>query len=329
MNFQPHLLQPLINDFEQQLNTVLPVSELGLQLPLRVQRLGLIEAERKQVQVSVLRADDIHPAISGNKWFKLKYNILFAKQQGFTRLVSFGGAWSNHLHAMAHVCAAVDMSALGIIRGEELSAQSNSMLMEIAQQGMQLQFVSRSRYRELCGRTGHPAEFGPGDYVIPEGGDNWLGVLGASTMLPGFPIKQQSITHVLTAMGTGCSFAGLRMGVPASVELIGISAVKGQWVHRQMRQRLKPYFPYQANLSNWLISSSHHRGGFGRTDDELIGFCNNFFANNGFRLDHLYTGKAMMALCQMIELGCFTPGSHVLFVHSGGVQGNRGITNNK
>ena len=317
----PSLLAPLIADYEQQLNNLLPLERLELNLPIALQPLPLKKALGKEVQVSVLRSDGIHPTISGNKWFKLKYNLLAARVQGCEGVVSCGGAWSNHLHALAQGCGRLNIPAHGIVRGNELHASSNVMLQDAADQGMSLEFVDRAHYRSLRSvktvKRNH--------YFIPEGGDNWLGVLGAATMAS--PLSKSAkgslaVSHVVTAMGTGCTFAGLRLGLPDRIRLLGVSALKGQWPIQNMQQRFAPWFPY-GQRNNWHIYTDYHRGGFGKTDSALKAFCSRFETEFGFALDYLYTGKAMMALVELIQKGVFEPGSHIVFVHSGGLQGNR------
>ena len=165
-----------VAEYEQSLQQWPELVASGLLAEPAIQSLSLPLFAQQDVQVDVLRADLLHPLISGNKWFKLKYNLLQARAQGCRSLLSFGGAWSNHLHALAFVAQQVGMRSVGIVRGEELDANANPMLQDAERWGMQLEFVSRQRYREWT-RDGWQAADAR-TWVIPEGGDNQPGVLG-------------------------------------------------------------------------------------------------------------------------------------------------------
>ena len=315
----PFLAQ--IRHYEAELAHIGPFKNAGLHRALTADPLPLASLQVKDLRLSLLRADQLHGVISGNKWFKLKYNLMAAKQGGHNRLLSYGGAWSNHLHALAYVGKLLDMPSCGIVRGEELSIHSNPMLEQAHNWGMELQFVSRHQYRRL---RGVPCSSDHNDYRIPEGGDNHLGLMGVTTMMKGV---EGDYSHVLTAVGTGCTFAGLRLALPASVELIGVSALKGDWQLRQMQQRFADLgfgAGCTQSLGPWQLVTDYHRGGFGRVDVGLIEFCQRLQQEYAIELEPVYTGKSFMALMDLIEKHRFPPGSHILFVHSGGLQGNRG-----
>ncbi|MGB3623361.1 pyridoxal-phosphate dependent enzyme [Ketobacter sp. MCCC 1A13808] len=324
--------QSLIHQYEDQLAQSPVLAQSGLLKPLIVEPLKIKQLSFRRVQLSVLRADLLHPKISGNKWFKLKYNLLTALNSQDRTVVSFGGAWSNHLHALAYAGRLLGLNTTGIVRGEELSPDSNAMLKEIQQQGMQLNFISRADYRNQC-RVRGPLSCSSDALAptcsgyIPEGGDNVYGMLGASTMLDADQLNALAISHVVTGVGTGCTFAGLRLSAPGHITLLGISALKGSWVEDSMSNRLQahPNWFNKSQLQNWQINSDYHRGGFGRVDESLLSFITEFEDNTGLQLDPLYTGKAMMALLDLVNHGAIPPGSHVLFVHSGGLQGKRGF----
>jgi len=301
-------------EFRQQQNS-------GLLSVPRVESLSWPAFSSASVAVDVLRMDSLHPVISGNKWFKLKYNLVAAREQGCSELLSFGGAWSNHLHALAWLCQQLGWSSVGVVRGDEHEAVSNAMLQDVAQWGMQLRFVSRARFREL--RDDQCALARAGRYIIPEGGDNWPGLLGVAALAANRALPWQDYSHVLVAAGTGCTFAGLRLGLPASVQLLGVSSLKGRWVVPAMAQRLAAL---GLPSDNWQLASDRHRGGFARLDAELLSFVTEFGDNTGLVLDPVYTGKAMLALDEFIKNGTIPQGSRVLFVHSGGLQGRRGMT---
>jgi 1-aminocyclopropane-1-carboxylate deaminase len=320
----PSQFNILLDDYEQRLQSMAPLQRLGLHDPVRLHNLPHPVFEQRGLSVTIARADQIHPVISGNKWFKLKYNVVHACQLGCTELLSFGGAWSNHLHALAYLANCLNLSCTGIVRGEEHSVDSNIMLQEAAEQGMRLRFVSRQTFRELRQNQKCEADTdSPHCYTIAEGGDNWLGVLGAASMLR--PVAGiQKFNHVITSVGTGCTFAGLRLGLPSGVNLVGVSALKGSWVAKQMQQRFS--LMNLAGAENWRIDTNHHRGGFAAVDEALLSFIAGFRDNSGIELEPVYTGKTMMALFDMVEQGLFESGSRILFIHSGGLQGKRGFS---
>lgn len=311
------MFSQLIDDFEQALRRIPALCDSGLlQAPI-VQPVTRPVFSHHDVAVDVLRCDLLHPVISGNKWFKLKYNLLSALQRKVA-LASFGGAWSNHLHALAYCAQLTGLPGIGYVRGDELDAQANPMLADAGRWGMQLRFLSRQAYRQATADADRQRN--PPLCLIPEGGDNWLGVLGCMTMIPG------AIAHrydqVVLAMGTGCTFAGLRLGLPARTHLLGVSVLKGEWPGPQMAQRLRRW--PGCNREHYRILTGYHAGGYGRVTPELLSFVADFGDNTGIPLDPVYTGKAMWALCDQVQRGSIPSGSRVLFIHSGGLQGRRG-----
>ncbi|MAR92225.1 MAG: 1-aminocyclopropane-1-carboxylate deaminase [Pseudomonadales bacterium] len=313
------ILEQLLR-WEQELDNWPPLQPLLQQRALPVEPLRHPEFQRHGVSVEVLRGDRLHPLVSGNKWFKLKYNLLAARRQRSPALLSFGGPWSNHLHALAAVARLLDWPLRGVVRGEEHHARSTPMLREASAWGMRVETVNRHRYRQL---RGQPDLVGAAaHYVIPEGGDNWWGLLGAASMALAISGDPQRFSHVLAAVGTGCTLAGLRLGLPAGVEVLGISALKGAWqlpaMERRMAQLPGPPAP-------WHLSLAHHRGGFAVADPALLSFMAEFSDNTGLPLEPVYTGKAMLALLDYLARGIIPSGSRVLFVHSGGLQGQRGF----
>lgn len=311
----------LIAAYEESLAANSRLRESGLLAPLTIDPLCYAWFESKDVQVDILRCDQLHPIISGNKWFKLKYNLAQAQRDGCTELLSFGGAWSNHLHALACLGHLLGIKTVGKVRGDELDAAANSMLAEARQFGMELEFVDRRRYRDY--RSDTTALSASHRWIIPEGGDNELGILGAGSLVMQSDLLQRNYSHVVVAVGTGCTFAGLRMTLPESVTLVGVAALKGAWVQREMLRRMHSY-PKQG----WYLDSDHHFGGFGRVDPALLSFIAEFGDNTGLALDPIYTGKAMIALRDLIVDSVIPCGSRVLFVHSGGLQGRRGYPSN-
>lgn len=274
------------------------------------------------VDLSLLTCHSLHPVISGNKWYKLKYNLVQAQREGARSVVSFGGAWSNHLHALAYTCQHFGLTAHAVVRGDELNAEANPMLVEAQSWGMQFKFVDRVTYKqrtdplfieELC------KEF-PHSYIVPEGGDNHLGVLGASTVFSGQLLE--GINVVAIPCGTGCSFEGARLGLPANVKLLGFPALKGAWYKPMLERR---FHDYQEEPGPWDAISDYHFGGFGKCPSELRQFMCDFETETGLTLDPVYTAKMLYGLFDMIQSGAFKPGTRILAVHTGGLQGRRGI----
>lgn len=259
----------------------------------------------KGIEVSVLRLDLIHPQISGNKWFKLKYNLEEARKQGIDTFLTFGGAFSNHIHATAVACQQFAFKSIGIIRGEKES-ESNSTLSEAKKYGMELYFVSREDYKrkseedfisELKNKFGN-------FYLIPEGGDNLLGEKGCEEILP----KENDFDIVICACGTGTTFKGIQKSLKPSQKLIGISVLKGEG-------------PLNSNLN---IIDDYHCGGYAKHTEELLNFKNKFESENKMPLDYVYTAKLFFALQDLISKNKIAANSKVLVIHSGGLQGNAG-----
>ena len=246
---------------------------------------------------SVARLDLLHPVVSGNKWFKLTYYL----SSGLP-VVTFGGPYSNHLVATAYACRERGIACTGIVRGEEPAVLSPTLLDCLAY-GMKLEFVPRASYRSL-------REF-PGAVVIPEGGAGPLGVRGAALILQEAP----SFTHVVCAVGTGTTLQGLDSALRPGQQAIGVPVIAVPPADRAA---------FDASLGLSPASSLLHGfafGGYGRHTPELLGFMNNWFARFGIPLDFVYTAKAAFALSVLD----FPPGSHVLFLHTGGLQGNRSL----
>jgi len=317
----PHApLAETIAAYESELDQLPVLSALGLRRGLAVEPLAYKLFEAYGVQVDLVRADQLHPVISGNKWYKLKYNLLEAQRQGCHELLSFGGVWSNHLHGLACLASALKMSSVGVVRGEEHDATTNPMLLDAARQGMRFEFVSRQQFRQL--RDDHRAMAATGRYLIPEGGDNQLGMLGAASMVNSLQCDVSRYSHGIITVGTGCTYAGLRLGLPSQVTLLGVSALKGMWVQRAIAEKMGQL---EVPEASWLLSTEHHRGGFAVVDESLLSFITEFRDNTGVALEPVYTGKAMLALIDFIQQQIIPGGSRVLFIHSGGLQGLRGF----
>ncbi|MFT3946294.1 MAG: pyridoxal-phosphate dependent enzyme [Agriterribacter sp.] len=271
----------------------------------------------KKLQLSVLRLDKIHPVISGNKWFKLKYYLQDAKAKGYNSILTFGGAFSNHIAATALAASLQELQSIGIIRGEEPESWSHTLLKAKAN-GMQLYFVSRNEYNVLK-RTGDNdllKQFGS-NYIIPEGGYGTLGVKGAADILS--VVDTSDFTHIVCAVGTGTTIAGLIKAALPHQRIIGISTMKN---NAGLLPEILKLFNVEALPDNFVLNHDYHFGGYARHTPELLCWMNDFFSVSHIPLDFVYTAKAMYGIMDMIEKDYFPPASKILMVHTGGLQGN-------
>jgi 1-aminocyclopropane-1-carboxylate deaminase/D-cysteine desulfhydrase-like pyridoxal-dependent ACC family enzyme len=264
--------------------------------PLSIDNVNLHNLGPHQVQLDVLRLDKIHPVISGNKWFKLKEYLTIAITEGRRHLVTFGGAWSNHIIAAACAAQYAGLSSTGIIRGEK-PPDSSFTLRGAEEYGMQLEFISRAAYRqkEEPGFLASLAGRYPDAIIIPEGGAGQPGINGSMEILR--QIDSSPYSHVLCAVGTGTTYKGLVAAAAPGQKVIGIS----------------------------VLSPPYHFGGYARHTPELSGFMNDWYHATGIPSDIVYTGKLFYAAMDMVRKGFFPPGSRLLLIHSGGLQGNRSL----
>lgn len=270
----------------------------------------------KHVSLDILRVDSIHPVISGNKWFKLQYYLHEAKAQGCIGLITLGGAWSNHIAATAYACKMFGLQSIGIIRGEE-PCELSLTLQQAKSNGMQLIFVSRSDYRDkdLIKRTYHKT----GYQWVPEGGFGDLGAKGAAGMLK-HTDDLPKYSHIIAAVGTGTMLAGLRQAAKPNQQIIGISSMKGNNSLEENVSKLTA-----GARAPLRIIHDYHFGGYGKVTDELISFINSFYSDHQIPLDIVYTSKTMYAIKDMVQKNEFAPGSNLLMIHSGGLQGNQSL----
>jgi 1-aminocyclopropane-1-carboxylate deaminase len=273
--------------------------------------------EKNNIRVSVLRLDKIHPVISGNKWFKLKYYLEDSRQQHKKKIVTFGGAWSNHIVATAAACARDGFSSAGIIRGEEPAILSASLL-KAKEYGMELHFTSRTDYsKKITPEVLDPEQC----YFINEGGYGKKGAKGAAVMLD---YCQPGFTHCCCAVGTGTMMAGLINAILPGQKVIGISVLKNNLeAEKQVQQLLNE------EKKDWQIFHDYHFGGYAKYTEVLIRFMNEFFSNTNIPSDFVYTGKLFFAVFDMIQRRFFPPGSNLLLIHSGGLQGNSSLGKGK
>lgn len=268
------------------------------------------------------REDLLHPEISGNKFRKLKYNLQQALAQGEECLLTFGGAYSNHIAATAAAGKIAGVRTIGVIRGEELgwdlekTLRENSTLAYARRCGMQLEFISRSRYREKASEDfieGLKYHFG-NFYLVPEGGTNALAVRGCEEILAK---DDKDFEFTAVAVGTGGTLAGLSRSAGKGQKILGFPALKGDFLSADI-SRL-------THRQNWELISGYNFGGYARVNLDLINFINEFQKKHQILLDPMYTGKLVFGIFDLLKRGCFPPNSRILMIHTGGLQGVAGF----
>ncbi len=283
-------------------------------LPSPIEEISHSILEKHGVKLWIKRDDLIHPEVSGNKWRKLKYNIEEARTKGCAEILTFGGAFSNHIAATASATQHFGLRSRGIIRGEELNSESNQTLKTAALNGMELEFVSRDAYSIL--KFGHCYQ-NPKIHVIPEGGANALGVMGAGEIIDEI---DQHFDLIITSIGTGTTMAGLIARLAGRKHVLGMSSLKGTFVHGAFDDLL---LTMNISYSNYTMNTDYHFGGYGKTSPELIHFINEMREEIGVLFDPIYTGKALFGVWNMITNGKFD-GQTLIFLHTGGLQGIAG-----
>lgn len=270
------------------------------------------------VELYLKREDNIHSFVSGNKYRKLKYNLLQADTLGCKTLLTFGGAYSNHIAAVAAAGDILGFKTIGIIRGEELSdaINDNATLSFAQENGMQFKFVSREAYRKKAEITfidSLKREFGD-FYFIPEGGTNDLAIRGCEEILS---TNDKNFDYVCCAVGTGGTVSGLINCSKSSQQVLGFPALKGDFLNQDISKF--------ATKTNWKLILDYHFGGYAKINSELVAFMNAFKRENNIPLDPVYTGKMMFGIFDLIEKGYFPKGSKILAIHTGGLQGISGM----
>ncbi len=270
------------------------------------------------VRLYIKREDQIHPVISGNKYRKLKYNLKEAKNLSFKTLLTFGGAFSNHIAAVASAGKEFGFKTIGVVRGEELrdKIETNPTLRFAQHCGMQFKFVSREVYRENTSEVFKEelkAEFG-NFYSIPEGGTNDLAVKGCEEILTD---SDTDFDYICCAIGTGGTISGLINCSKPSQQILGFPALKGDL--------LKEDIGKFAHKKNWELITDYHFGGYAKINEVLISFINEFKSVYHIPLDPIYTGKMMFGIFDLIRKGYFPKESKLLAIHTGGLQGIEGM----
>ncbi|WP_224491498.1 1-aminocyclopropane-1-carboxylate deaminase/D-cysteine desulfhydrase [Robertkochia flava] len=269
------------------------------------------------IEVFLKREDLIHPEVSGNKYRKLKYNLKAVQEGNYSGLLTFGGAYSNHIAAAAFACYEAGIPCAGVIRGEELKSKPlNETLSRAKDLGMQLVFADRETYRLKATEKMQLRwkEAWPGYFILPEGGCNDLAVAGCAEILEADDAK----FHVIcTPAGTGGTMAGLICGSDPGQRVLGFPALKGDFLKSEIAKFVEK--------SNWDLVTRFHFGGYAKVNEELITFINFFKQETGIALDPVYTGKMMFGIVRLAGEGFFEPGTRVLAIHTGGLQGIKGM----
>jgi len=272
----------------------------------------------KGITLEIKREDLLHPFVSGNKFRKLKYNILQAKAENQSVLLTFGGAFSNHIAAVAYAGKEQGFETIGVIRGDELRDKiSENPTLSFAQEcGMRFEFVTREAYRhktETAFIEQLQVKFGS-FYLVPEGGTNNLAVKGCEEILTEFDAH---FDFVCSAVGTGGTISGLINSAFPHQKVLGFPALKGDFLQNEIHKFV--------NNKNWELITDYHFGGYGKVTTEFIEWMNWFYAQTGIPLDPIYTGKMVFGVMDLIQRNYFPPKSRILMIHTGGLQGIAGM----
>ncbi len=274
--------------------------------------------EQKGVRFLIKREDQNHPFVSGNKWWKLKYNLEEAIKTNQNTILTFGGAYSNHIYATAAAAREMGLRSIGIIRGEETLPLNETLRFAMAC-GMELHYVSRDVYRTKASPQFLDElykEFGD-FYLIPEGGTNELAVKGC-TEFARLLNQETQVDYLCLAVGTGGTIAGMVEGFDRSKKILGFAVLKGEAF---LEAEIKRF----TTKRNWQLVYDYHAGGYAKTNSALIKFIGEFEENYKIPLDPVYTGKLIWGLFDLLHRGYFAPGSSVLVLHTGGLQGRLGF----
>lgn len=277
-----------------------------------------IKIPNSKVELFIKREDLIHPLISGNKYRKLKYNLIQAKKENQSTLLTFGGAFSNHILAVASAGFENSFKTIGVIRGEELinKINDNPTLNKAQELGMQFKFVSREVYSDKSNLSfieSLKSEFGS-FYLIPEGGTNDLAIKGCEEIITQ---QESQYDFICCPVGTAGTISGIINASFSHQKIIGFPALKGSFISNEISNFVQKI--------NWKINSGYHFGGYGKISDELIRFINTFYSNYAIPLDPIYTGKMMYGLLDLIDKNYFPLNSKILAIHTGGLQGIQGM----
>jgi 1-aminocyclopropane-1-carboxylate deaminase len=284
-------------------------------MKIKTQEISHPLLKQKEIQLFVKRIDLIHPFVSGNKYYKLKYNLLKAEKQNTDTILTFGGAYSNYIAATAFSANKKGFKSIGIIRGEE-TLPLNDTLYFAKENSMELHYVSREEYRQKHteGFINKLKDKFNDFYLIPEGGTNNLAIKGTEEIL------EVNDTHpfICTAIGTGGTISGIINSTSDNQKVLGFPSLKGS---EDLEKDIRSW----TNKQNYKLITDYHFGGYAKISEELIQFILDFYQKNNIPLDAIYTGKMMFGILDLIAKDYFPKGSSVLAIHTGGLQGNKGM----
>jgi 1-aminocyclopropane-1-carboxylate deaminase len=285
-------------------------------MKIESQEISLPLLKEKDIRLFVKRLDKVHLFISGNKWFKLKYNLVEAKKLGYDTLLTFGGAYSNHIAATAFAAKENGFQSIGIIRGEEY-LPLNPTLYFARENGMELHCVSRENYRlkttpKFLDKL--KAQFGD-FYLVPEGGANDLAIKGTEEILD----ASDTQNYICCSVGTGGTIAGIINSSNNKQKIIGFPAIKG---FDALEKDIKNW----TNKQNYKFIKNYTCGGYSKVNKKLVELINQFNEVHNIPLDAIYTGKMMLGIMDLIKQDYFPKGSSILAIHTGGLQGNKGMS---
>ncbi len=290
-------------------------------LPTRLEQIKEVLFEIKKIKLFIKREDLNHPTIQGNKFRKLKYNLQEAKETGKNTLLTFGGAFSNHVYATAAAGKAFDFQTIAVIRGEKIEPL-NATLAFAEEQNMRLHFVSRSEYRQkenIDFLQDLRQQFGD-FYLLPEGGSNALAVKGCAEIVMEI---QTDFDYLCSPVGTGATLAGLIHGSKKGQKVIGFPALKGgDFLKKDIDFLLENF---ENKNKEWALITDYHFGGYAKFQPELIAFMDTFQQKHGIQLEPIYTGKMLFGIYDLIQKDYFKPNSTIIAVHTGGLQGLQGF----
>jgi len=289
----------------------------------RIQKIHFSEIENNGISIFIKREDELHPFISGNKYRKLKYNLEEAAKQKKSTLLTFGGAYSNHIAATAAAGFEHNFKTIGVIRGDELAfnlekiLKVNPTLKFASKHNMQFHFVSRSEYRNKTSKefiANLHKQFGD-FYLVPKGGTNQFAVKGCEEILTELDSQYNVIC---SSVGTGGTISGIINTAKNHQKVIGFHALKGDFLQHDIAK-------YVLRSDNWSLNTDYHFGGYAKVSEELITFINKFKKETNIPLDPIYTSKMMFGIIDLIKKDYFKKGTCILAIHTGGLQGIEGM----
>ncbi|HEY8402421.1 MAG TPA: pyridoxal-phosphate dependent enzyme [Cytophagaceae bacterium] len=294
---------------------------LNFILPSPFQKLEDKLLDKYEVTLFVKRDDLIHPIVSGNKWRKLKYNLEEVRRQNKDTILTFGGAYSNHIHATAAACKLSGLRSIGVIRGEKQEVL-NPTLAYATEAGMYLEYMDRQTYRNketeavLQGLKDKFRDV----FIIPEGGGNVLGAKGCKEIVAEIP---EDFDYICCACGTGTTLAGITASLTGNQTAVGFSSLKGgDFLKGQV---LKLLGELNSTNTQFELITNYHFGGYGKIKRELVEFIDAFQQRTQVPLEPVYTGKMIFGIYDLLEKGYFKQGARIVIVHTGGLQGNDGM----